>query len=366
MTTLLMVSGMCSAYAEEARAVSVDWGRLDFSAVQEVVDGTDAGFEISDLLRSVSDGEGLSDPDAVISFVEERAIRLFRTILPDLAGVVVPVLIWALVKQLSGGRGGGKYLDFACGTFCALTLLRVFAGAFRLASGATRQLMVLTDALVPVLVSMLVFTGGTHSAALITPMGALVSRFLALGVQKSALSLTAVAAGLSAADAMGGLKLKRLSAFVRAAAKWILKTAVGAYLALMATGGLISGAYDGAVLRGAKYAADNLLPIVGGEVAGMMDSLAASVTLLRSGAGLTGAAALMAVCMTPVIHCGCLALMCGFFSAIAEPVANERALRLLDAFSGVFRLLMAVVASAAALILVLIGAAMGMGQRIAG
>lgn len=354
---LVLLAGSSVSYGESER--------LDLSGLQAIVDETDTGIDLARLSALVSGDKEEIDIDALFTWAATKLKAQVDKLIPSLVSLTVSVLVWALTRQLTP-RQGGKYAEFACAALSAMILLRLYGAAFRLVAGAVERLMRLTDALVPVLVSMLALSGGTHTASLITPMGALISRLVALVVQKSALSLCSMSAALTAASAMGGLRLGRLGKFVNTVNRWLIKTAVGVYLALMATGGLISGAYDGALLKGARYAADNLLPIIGGEVAGMMDSLAASVTLLRGGAGVTAAAALLAVCFAPMMHCAALSLYCRFLAAAAEPVGEERALKLMDEFADVFGALMATVAAAGTLILILIGAALGMGQRIAG
>ena len=51
---------------------------------------------------------------------------------------------------------------------------------------------------------------------------------------------------------------------------------------------LLSTGYDSAAVRTARYAVDNLLPVVGGEVANTMDALVSSVLLVKNAAGAVG------------------------------------------------------------------------------
>lgn len=341
---------------------------IDFSKAQAVVNDAESDIDLSEILRSALNGEFAPDADSILERVVGYVRRAVSEAAPSVSAVAAPVLLWALIRNLLplGGTGREKAAGYACLAACALTLMKMFEGAYRSALISAERLSKLADAVVPALVTMLTLTGGTRASALITPMGALASRFTAVAVQKCALPLCAAGVCVAVADGMGGLKLKRLNGFVRTLVKWILTSSVGAYLALMATGGLVGGVYDGTALKSAKYAADNLLPVIGGKVAGMMDSITASLALLRNGVGLTGYAALAAVCVPPMIRCAVTALMCRFLAAASEPVGGERVSQLMDAFADALGLLVAVIASSAAYLVVLIGAALGMGLRIAG
>ena len=351
------------AFAARGEATPPD---IDLSEAQAVVNET-ADVDLRALLRSVADGDFSPNADEILKWLAGEIKRSVSETAPSIAAVAAPLILWALIRNLlpGGGDGREKAAGYACVAACALTLMRMFEGAYQTVVTSAERLSRLTDALVPALTGMLTITGGTRASALITPMGALASRLTALAVQKCALPMCTAGACVAVADAMGGLRLKRLGGFVKTVVKWALTSSVSVYLALMATGGLVGGVYDGAALKSAKYAADNLLPVIGGKVAGMMDSITASLALLRNGVGVAGYAALSAVCLPPLIRCAVAALLCRFLAAVSEPVGGERVSALMDAFADALGLLVAVTASSAAYLVILIGAALGMGVRIA-
>lgn len=359
---------MLGALARAESALDLAEG-LDLSGAQAVIDDSGETFSISDALKAFASGEFELDAERALSYIRSALNKAIREALPFMGGAALPLIIWAFVSKLLPGAktAGARAAGYACYLACALALIGRFTGVHVQAESAIAYIAALTDALTPLLVSLLALTGGTRSASLITPMGALASRLIALVIQYGALTLCGVGAALAAASGIGGwMKLKRLTALVKSFAKWLLGAMLGAYLALMSTGGLIRSAYDGVTLKGAKYAADNLLPIIGGSVAGTMESLAASASLLRGAVGLTGSLALVSVCAKPMLAAAVASVACRFLSAIAEPVADEDMLGMLDAFSGAFSMLLAVIASAAALLLILIGATIGMGARLMG
>ena len=353
------------ALAARGEAVEAD---IDLSEAQAVVNDAAADVDLAELMRLTASGAYAPDADEILTRLKAEIRRALSEAMPSIAAASAPLILWSLVRNLLPGMGEGREraAGYACVAACALTLMRLFEGAYQSVAASVERLSRLTDAVVPALTAMLTVTGGTRASALITPMGALASRLTALAVQKCALPLCAAGACVAVADGMGGLKLKRLGGFAKTAVKWALTSSVSVYLALMATGGLVGGVYDGAALKGAKYAADNLLPVIGGKVAGMMDSITASLALLRNGVGLAGYAALFAVCLPPLIRCVVTSLLCRLLAAVSEPVGGERLSSLMDAFADALGLLVAVTASSAAYLVILIGAALGMGSRIAG
>lgn len=359
----LLIGGGALCEGAEALLKSIDTQALD-----EVLAQNGAELKFSSLVQAFLSGEWEMDPSKAFKWLKNIAFGSFSAIYEFIPVVALPVLIWSVVKCLfpDSGAGRTRSAGYLVRVVMSLSLLRLFREIYLAAENALQVLSGLTDALVPVLVTLLTLTGGTRSAALITPMGALASRMTSHVISEASLLLVSVTAALSVANTLGGLRLKRLYDFVKRLNKWLLSTMLGAYIAMMSTGGLIAGAYDGAMLKGAKYAADQLLPIVGGDIAGAMDSLKASAQLVRSASGIAALIALSYISIKPMLLSFMASMGLKLFSALTEPVSDEDIGDLLDRFSFVFSNLLSVVAAASAIILILIGATIGLGERILG
>lgn len=367
-TLALFLTVTLSAWAEEnaETANAPVKVQLELDEAQRIVDESEDGWNLKRILQDTVSGQFFPEAEEIVESLRERLMELSKQILPDFAAALAPVLLLALITQLmpEKGSGGAKMARFACAAASALVLTRHFRWEAETVGGAIRRISSLMDALTPALTVMLTVTGGTRSASLITPMGALASRVISLAAANGALMLCAASVCIAVVDGMGGLGLKRLSAFIRSITRKLLVTAVSGFFALVSTGGLLSGAYDGATLKGAKLAVGTFIPIIGGELADTMESLASSASLLRSALGVTALTALLAVCITPLLSCVCSALIFRFGAAACEPIGDERILRMMDVFADAFSTLAAVVAASAALIFALIGATLGLAMRL--
>ncbi len=357
---ILALLALGSGLSARAEAAAVDFRGFQQAAAEAGVE-----LDVGGLLETLLSGDVGEVVRELPGYLRREAEGIVRSVLPALLPAAIPAILWAVVDHLTSGTGA-RLARCACALCCAAALMKHFSGVYEMARAAVGRAAGLNDALTPVLVALLTLTGGTRSAALITPMGALASRLMALAVQSAALPLTAAGLGLSVSEGVGRLRLGRLAAAARSLAKWILTTAVTAYLAMMSTGGLLSGAYDGAALRGARLAVERLIPIIGGRVAGTMESLAASASVVRGAVGVAGFAALALLCARPVV--AALTAMAGLkiLAAALEPVGDETMAKLMDAFAAAYAFLAAAVTAALALTLILIGATAGLGARLGG
>ena len=137
-----------------------------------------------------------------------------------------------------------------------------------------------------------------------------------------------------------------------------------AFLGVVSMKNLLAASYDSAAVRTARYAVDNLLPVIGGEVANTMDALVSSVLLTKNAVGITGVAVLIAACAQPLMELVAALTVLRLASALIEPLGADAILRLTDRFSQVAGMLTVVCASGMVILLLLLGGALMAGAGI--
>lgn len=345
----------CNARAEES---------FSLEGLQAEVDKT-GGVQLKGIFTKVLSGE----PFEELSELPEKLTVYLRREIGKTSAILgqslMYVLVGAILKTLLPSGGNAEGAAQVIRLFVLLGLLRALVFAQGEAEHAIARLAGMTDALAPLLSSLLTVTGGVRTAALITPLGAFASGVITRALSGGGQALIGVHAALTVGAQLGGIRLSRLRELSASLTKWLICVCLSGFLALANTGGLIAGAHDGAVFKGAKYLTGSLIPIVGSEIAGKMETLASSAALVRSAAGITGLAAIVYVSAGPVIRLLFCAWGLKLISALSETLGAEEASALLDGFSKVINLLCALVSAAACMLMILVGATLAMGARIA-
>jgi stage III sporulation protein AE len=119
----------------------------------------------------------------------------------------------------------------------------------------------------------------------------------------------------------------------------------------MSITGVISGTSDAAVLKTAKVTISTVVPVVGGILSDASESALVGIGVLKNAAGIYGILAVLAVCINPLLKAGVQYLLLKCTSMVCSVFGNKNISALLDAFSTVMGLLLAMVASAAMLVL---------------
>jgi stage III sporulation protein AE len=108
---------------------------------------------------------------------------------------------------------------------------------------------------------------------------------------------------------------------------------------------VIASVQDGIALRSAKYAASSMIPIVGGVVSGALGALLSGVGALTSSLGALSVAALLYICLSPLIMLLAYRLILGACIMMTSFSAASFAKRFFEAIRGALDCVIAVMAS---------------------
>lgn len=123
---------------------------------------------------------------------------------------------------------------------------------------------------------------------------------------------------------------------------------------MLATRGITAAGLDGVTIRTARYALDNLIPVVGGLFADTVDTLVGASMLVQGALGVTGFILLASWALAPLCQTLASALMYRLASAMMQPVADGPLSRCIHDFSRVLMLLFIIQLCTAAMFLLLI------------
>lgn len=358
MLLLLLLFPAC-ARAETAEELI---SSLDLSAWQAAADEAGAQLDVMETLRALARGKMAFTPETLMNLLREMILGEAQGMRGQLMAFLGPALLWGINRQLPGGDRLGGAAGYVCFLSGAGVMLGAFASQMELARTTVRRMGMLTEKVFPVLTALMSSTGRAGTAGLLAPLAAFGGGALTALVERIAVVLCGGAAVLAVIGNLSGrIRLDSLFSLCCAVCSWALGAVMTVFLGMTAMCGVVGPAQDGAALRAARYAADSLLPVVGGDIADAMDGMAASAALVRSAAGVTGVIVMLAVCMRPVIRLTLGLLVCRLAAALSEPVADGPLKSCAERLGKATGLLLAAVAVSAALFVTLAGVCIGAG-----
>lgn len=292
-----------------------------------------------------SGGAALS-PEGVLSFLWEqisgRLTKPLRLLL-SLCGVV---LLCALSKSAADGAGGMS------GVF---SVVGVLAGAGMTTAAISDALSDTLDVLQAASEFMLVFV--PLFAGVIAAMGKAATAAAANTVTLAAAQLFSQLAvnfltpvcgtvmGLSVTGAIHPqLNINKLGELIKKGAVWGLSLLMTIFMSILSAQTFVTNAADNVLIRTAKFAVSNGVPIVGGTISDAVNTVHASLSLLHSSVGTYGMIAAAAILLPSLVTLVCFRIALSAAEAFSEVFGISELTALFRASGSVMAIIMAVTA----------------------
>ena len=153
-----------------------------------------------------------------------------------------------------------------------------------------------------------------------------------------------------------GIDLSRLSASFKKTYTSILGVLTFVLTLCLSAQNLISSRADSLAMRSGRYAIGQMIPIVGGAIAGSLDTLAAGVGLLRGMAGTCGVILLLLCCLPVLCRMLLLRTLFDLCSGVAHLMGCAPESGVLSEASSLFGYMAAAVAMCTAVFVIALGA----------
>ncbi len=305
----------CRAAAPE-EALKELYDGLPKEVADALPDGVEEGIQKGDAAAAAGALDAAFLFDAIGSFLEKAV----KDSLSPLLTLTTALLLSSLLHAFSdtAGETVSKALDLAAGLSVLLAVFRVVKPVWELTADTIKGIGLLTKCSLPAMTALCAASGSLSSSAV---NSAWLASLLALTEQLTETVLTplfGIGFGFLAVSLFSRLTDSADLSGVAAGIKGIFTfflTLMGTVLtAVMTYQSVLAQSADTVLLRSIKFASGTLIPMVGGALSETAGSYLASLSLLRSSAGLLTAVSLLLYVLPPILTL----LVCRFgFSLIA-------------------------------------------------
>lgn len=285
----------------------------------------------------------------ILSIFRNALLYGFDT-LKNAGAVFVRLMLIVVLCQLAdaGVEDHGRNIVAAAG---ALAVFGVCISDFRTMVGfGTSAMQSITDfssLLLPVVVSAATASGAVTGAGVLYGVSSFFSDLTVRLINGVLLPAVYAYLALALADAAAQKEhLKKLRELIGWAIEKGLKLVMYIFTGFLSVTGVLSGAADAAVLKGAKFAISGSVPVVGGIISDAASTVLSGAALLKSSAGTFGMLGIFAIFIAPFLNMGASYLLMKISAAIGGTFGSSQS-SLLEAVSSAMGYLLAMTASCA-------------------
>lgn len=293
--------------------------------------------------------------DYYLTYIVRLATGEGNDFFSTLFSILFIVLVSALATRLSGKSAPAVELLLTAVT--AMLLYGLSSEVFSAVGSYLSDTATFGEALLPVFTAL--YAAGGNAAAAVSS-GASFTLFLsALTVlsDRFLFPLIRILFVFSlVGEIKGGVDLSGFSATLRKTYTTVLSFTGVLFSFVMSAQGLLSASADNLTARSAKFAVQQMIPIVGGTVSGALGTVAASVSYFRTAIGGAAVVAILILTLPVLLRVFLSRLAFSVGRSAARLVGASTAERVLSDFCGIYDMLLASV-TLAAVAFILISAA---------
>ena len=276
--------------------------------------------------------------------------------LTSLASILIIIIIHSILKSISENLNNENIskLIFYIEYIAIVTIIMSnFSEVIQTVRDTANNLVGFMNSLIPILILLMLFTGSITTSTIMEPLILFIINFIGTLIQNLLIPITLIVAVLSIVSKISDkVQIDNLSKFMKSGVVWILGIVLTVFVGVLSLEGNLSSSIDGVTAKTAKTVVSTAIPVVGKILGDAVDSVLGCGVVLKNAVGFVGVIIIIGICIMPILKLGILTIAYKLTSAVSEPIADGKIVKLLDQIGDIFKILLAILTSLSVLVIV--------------
>lgn len=341
---------------------------------EEIMDTTQEKFNISDFINEAQNytGDFLEDVDlnnilsqAIQGKVDNKTIfqkilkllgSEINTSLKTLISILVIIVIHGILKSITDNlenKNISQIIYFVQYILIVTLIMSNFTEIINLVKNTANDLVGFINLLMPLLLTLMIYTGSIATSSILEPVILFAINLIGNLIKDILIPVVFIIVIFSIISKISErIQIEKLSKFLRSSVVWVLGIILTIFVGVVSLEGTLSSSVDGITAKTAKTAVSTVIPVVGKILGDVVDSVLGCGIILKNAVGIVGVIIIIGICIMPSIKIATLCIMYSLASAIVQPVADGKIVKILDEMGGVFKLLLGILCALSVLLIV--------------
>ena len=303
--------------------------------------------------------DALDDADALNKFEElipdTSTIEMFRELTRGRVTVSIPQLLSILIKGLLGevykslrlmalvlavailcsyltglkegfGKEGvSKAAFFVCYIIIATITSAAFYDAAELASGTIDKIAEFMKFVVPIVITSLLTSGAIVSATVFEPVLLGTVEIAVVVIQSFFIPMVMITTAMNIVNNLSDkFKTDKMVGFLNRCIRWGLNIMLTGFVSVAGLQSIAASGADGLTIKLTKFAAANLIPVVGGILSESVETVMNCSALIKNSVGIMGIICVAVVVAAPIIKLWAVLIIFRLTAPVRQPVSEPK------------------------------------------
>ena len=289
---------------------------------------------------------------SIFNVLGKETISSIRTI----ASIMIVIIIHSILKSISEGleNKGVAQVSYYVQYILIVTLIMTnFADIITMLKETITNLVAFSNTLIPILITLILTTGSIGTANMLQPILLFIITFIGNFILNVAIPVLLASSALGIVSKISSyVQLERLSKFFKSSIIWALGVVLTLFVSIVSIEGSLSSSVDGVTAKTAKAAVSSFTPVVGKILGDAVDTVIGCASILKNAVGIVGIIIIIGICILPIIKLVLLMITYYIGSAICEPIADEKIVKLLSQIGDTFKIMLGIMCSLSVMLII--------------
>ena len=310
----------------------------------------DLGEMLNQAIQGKIDNKTLSQK--LLNLLGEEITSSLKILISILVIIVTHGILKSITDNLES-TNISQIIYFVQYILIVTLIMSNFTEIIKIVKDTASNLVGFINVLIPLLLTLLVYTGNIATSTLLQPIILFVINFIGNIIADILIPIVLIIVVFSIISKISEkVQIDKLSKFLKSGVVWFLGVVLTLFVSIVSIEGTLSSTVDGVTAKTAKAAVSSVIPVVGKVLGDVVDSVLGCGVILKNSVGVVGVIVILGICVMPIIKIGTLSIIYSLASAVIQPVADEKIVKLLDEMGGVFKLLLGILCALSVLLII--------------
>lgn len=311
-------------------------------------------IDINEMLNSAIKGE--IDNSNIYKKILNLLGTEIQTGLKSLISILVIIIIHSILKSISESLENdniSKLIYYVQYIAIVTIIMSNFSDIINLVKETTTNLVGFMNTLIPVLVSLMLYTGSITTTSILEPIILFMINFIGNMIQDILIPIILIITSISIISKISdNVQVEKIAKFLKSSTVWFLGLVLTIFVGVVSLEGTLSSSVDGITAKTAKTIVSSAVPVVGKILGDVIDSVLGCGLILKNAVGFIGVIIIIGICILPIIKLGILTISYKLVASISEVIADTKIVKLLDQISDIFKILLAILVSVSFMVII--------------
>lgn len=301
-------------------------------------------IDINEILNDAIKGE--VDNSTLLKKILNILGKEVTTNIKSLVSILAIILIHSILKSISESLENNnisKLIYYVQYILIVTVIMSNFTDIIKLVQDTTGNLIGFMNALVPLLITLMMYTGSITTSSVVEPIILFMINFIGNIIQNLIIPFVLVFTSLVIISKISDkVHIDKLSKFFKSGIVWFLGVVLTVFVGVVSLEGTLSSSVDGITAKTTKAVVSSAIPVVGKILGDAVDTVLGCGIVLKNAVGLVGVVIVIGICIMPILKLFVLSVSYKLLSTVVQPIADEKIIDLLEQIGDIFKIFLGI------------------------